>query len=133
MAQQYDLPHPNHLGFEFRKTTGPTEQSQIKCLNQPRHCAHYNSLKVLEPGISVNVLANSSTNELSSHWASSKWLPVMSRPFSNHPEQYRNAPELTQPPGLYSTHGKQEIPPTNGQLGVTTHPILQHTSMQSIP
>ena len=51
----------------------------------------------------------------------------------NHPEQYRNTPELTQPPRLYSTHGKQEIPPTNGWLGGTTHPIPLHTSMQSIP
>ena len=55
------------------------------------------------------------------------------RPFRTHPEQFRNAPELTQPPGLYSTHGKQGIPPTNGQLGGTTHPIQQHTSMQSTP
>ena len=76
---------------------------------------------------------HNSATELSSLWASSKWHPVMSRPFRNHPEQYRNAPELTQPPRLYSTHGKQGIPPTNGQLGGTTHPIQQHTSMQSTP
>ena len=60
----------------------------------------------------------------------------MSRLFRNPknlPEQYRNTPELTQPPRLYSTHGKQDAPPTNGWLGSTTCHIPLHTSMQSIP
>ena len=57
----------------------------------------------------------------------------MSRPFRNDLEQYRNAPEPTQPPGLYCTQGKQGIPLINGWLGGTTHPIQQHTSMQSTP
>ena len=41
--------------------------------------------------------------------------------------------ELTQPIGPYSTHGKQEIPPTNGWLGGATCPIQLHTPMQSVP
>ena len=93
------------------------------------------------------------------HWASSEWCPVVSRPFCSSPvtsssvqttlrsqRQFRTLDslenrmqnsagtlELTQPLGPYSTHGKQEIPPTNGWLGGATHPIQLHTSMQSVP
>ena len=50
MAQQYNLPHPISWVLGLGKPLAQTEQPQIKCLNQPRHCAHYNSLKVLGPG-----------------------------------------------------------------------------------
>ena len=93
------------------------------------------------------------------HWASSEWCPVVFRPFCSSPvtsssvqttlrsqRQFRTLDslenrmqnstgtlELTQPLGPYSTHGKQEIPPTNGWLGGATHPLQLHTSMQSVP
>ena len=101
-----------------------------------------NCLMVLGPGASANILAVT-------HWLSSLRHPVSgfwgSRLFritwnstdcSDHSGLTRTVqvtPKLTQPPRLYSTHGKQGIPPTNGQLGGTTHPIQQHTSTQSIP
>ena len=57
------------------------------------------------------------------------------RKAKNPPEQYRNAPELTQPPGPYSTHGKTgcTIRPVGDWVQYHPCPIQQHTSTQSIP
>ena len=66
------------------------------------------ALIVLGPGNSMNFLAK--THQLSLQpWASSKWHPVMSRLFRNHPKQYRsprpfrNHLEQFRNTGTYST------------------------------
>ena len=108
MAQQYNLPYPNHLGVGLRKTTSLTEQSQIKCLNQPRHCAHYNSLRYLAPRSSANILAITQQMSYIGHWVIQwvvssciqtipvpvQWLPVLSRPPWGSQRQFRTLESL---------------------------------------
>ena len=123
MAQQYDLLHPNHLGFGFRKTTDPTEQSQLKCLNQPRHCAHYNSLRYWNQG------------SLQTFWP----LGIQQVASSDIQTIQKPSGTIQKCTRTYSTTWTLPYP---WKTGNTTHqwaigwynpPIQQHTSMQSIP